>query len=394
MRFFLISGFILFMCQVLILGQSRADLEEQRKKTIEEIEYVDGMLKSTARERDQGLQSLRIIGNKVSLRESVLRGMNEEIQLLNHRISLNKLATDMMEEDLQTLKDDYSRSVVNSYRMSKANPDIVYILSARDFNQGYKRVRYLQQVTRYRRNESEIIKELMQEIKVTKERLEKDLEKVSDLQKRENQQKTLLQNEQRRQQRMVQSLGNKEKQLRKELEDKKRIARRIESEIARIVEEERQKALKSDLSPEQRLIGNNFQDNKGRLPWPVEKGIITARFGIHQHPVLKYVTEENKGIEITSKGKVVARSVFKGEVSAISVIAGANITVIIRHGNYLTVYSNLINVKVRKGDKVDTGQDVGEVYPDPQGDNNAVLKFMIFEDKTAMDPEKWIVNRQ
>jgi septal ring factor EnvC (AmiA/AmiB activator) len=391
-RILLISGFILFLFPAFSVGQSRSDLEEQRKRTIEEIDYVDGMLKSTERERNQGVQALRIIGNKVSLRESVLRGMNEEIRLINDRISLNKIAIDMMETDLKALKADYSRSVVNSYKFAKANPDIVYILSARDFNQGYKRVRYLQQITRYRRTETEVIRELMQEIGGTKERLEKDLERISELQQKETQQKVLLQNEQRRQQRMVQSLGNKEKQLRKELEDKKRIARRIEAEIARIIEEERVRALKSQLSPEQKLIGDNFQDNKGRLPWPVERGIITAHFGIHQHPVLKYVTEENKGIEISSKGKVTARSVFKGEVSAISVIAGANITVIIRHGNFLTVYSNLINVRVRKGDKVDTRQEVGEVYIDPQGDNNAVLKFMIFEDKTALDPEKWIVN--
>lgn len=380
------------MYHTTVSGQSRAELEEQRNRTIKEIGYVDEMLKSTEREKNQGLQALRIIGNKVSLRESVLRGMNEEIQLLSDRISLNKIALDMMETDLKTLKDDYSRSVVNSYKMAKANPDIVYILSAKDFNQGYKRIRYLQQVTRYRRSESDIIRELMQETEGTKERLENDLERVSELQQKETQQKMLLQDEHRRQQRMVQSLGNKEKQLRKELEDKKRIARRVEAEIARIIEEERLKALNSQLSQEQKLIGDNFQDNRGRLPWPVEKGIITAHFGIHQHPVLKYVTEENKGIEITSKGKVIARSVFKGEVSAISVIAGANITVIIRHGNFLTVYSNLINVKVRKGDKVETSQDVGEVYVDSQGDNNAVLKFMIFEDKTALDPEKWIVN--
>jgi septal ring factor EnvC (AmiA/AmiB activator) len=189
---------------------------------------------------------------------------------------------------------------------------------------------------------------------------------------------------------MIRSLGNKEKQLRKELEEKRRIAKRIDAEITRIIEEERKRALKSSMTPEQKLIGDSFQENKGRLPWPVERGIVTSHFGVHQHPVLKYVTEENKGIEITSNGKITARSVFKGEVSAISAISGANITVIIRHGNYLTVYSNLINVKVKKGDKVETKQEVGEVYADPRADNNCILKFMIFEQKNAMDPEQWI----
>lgn len=129
--------------------------------------------------------------------------------------------------------------------------------------------------------------------------------------------------------------------------------------------------------------------NKGRLPWPVEKGIITSHFGVHKHPVLKYVTENNYGIEITSSGKTIARSIFKGEVTAITAIAGANMTVIIRHGNYLSVYTNLINVKVKKGEKVGTKEEIGEVYQDASSNNNAVLKFMIFN-KNYVDPEDWI----
>ena len=390
MRYIIIICIIFSLSTGLSYAQTKAELEEQRQRTIEEISYVDGMLKSTEKEKNESIQALRIIGNKVNLRESVIRGMSEEIKLLGERIEINKIALDMMESDLNILKEDYARSVLNSYKSKKVNPDIVYILSARDFNQGYKRIKYLQQVTKYRRNESEIINELKKEIEGTKERLEGDLTRISELQHKELQQKELLKGEQNRQQRMVKSLGNKEKQLRKELDDKKRIAKRIEDEISRIIEEERKKALKSDLTPEQKLIGENFYENKGRLPWPVERGIVTSHFGVHQHPVLKYVTEENKGIEITSNGKVTARSVFKGEVSAISVIAGANITVIIRHGTYLTVYSNLVNVKVRKGDKVDTKQEVGEVYVDPKADNNSVLKFMIFEQKNALDPELWI----
>jgi len=189
---------------------------------------------------------------------------------------------------------------------------------------------------------------------------------------------------------MVQSLGSKEKQLQKELSEKRRIAKRIEEEIARIIEAERKRALKTEMTPEQKLVGENFSDNKGRLPWPVDRGIITAHFGVYNHPVLKYVKEENVGIEITSEGKVNARSVFKGEVSAISAISGANMTVIIRHGNYLSVYSNLINVKVKTGDKVEIKQVVGEVYSNPKIDNNCILKFMIFEQKNALDPEQWI----
>jgi len=390
MRFLLALNIILLINAAILSGQTKAELEEQRKKTLEEISYVDGMLQTTEKQKIEGMNALRMLGNKLYLRESVIRSMGEEINLLSDRIEINRIALDMMEDDLTVLKNDYQRAIINSYKSKKINPEIVYLLSAKDFNQGYKRLKYLQQVTKYRRNESEIIAELKEQIEGTKERLETDLTRISELQKTEVQQKDLLKNEQTRRQRIVRSLGSKQKQLQKELSEKKRIAKRIEEEIARVVEAERKRALKSEITPEQKLTGENFSDNKGRLPWPVEKGIITAHFGVYNHPVLKYVKEENVGIEITSVGKINARSVFKGEVSAISAITGANMTVIIRHGNYLTVYSNLVNVKVKTGDRVDVKQVVGEVYSDPRVDNSSVLKFMVFEQKNALDPELWI----
>jgi len=187
---------------------------------------------------------------------------------------------------------------------------------------------------------------------------------------------------------MVKSLTKKEIQLKKELDEKKRIAIKIESEIARIIEEERKKAIRADNTPEQKLIGENFVTNKGRLPWPVEKGIITSRFGIHKNAVLKYVEENNIDIEITSSGKISARAVFQGEVAGIFPISGANMTVMIRHGKYFSVYTNIINLKIKKGDKISTKQIIGDVYSDG---NNCVLKFMIFETNAKyLDPEDWI----
>ena len=372
-----------------VAAQTKTELEEKRTKTLEEIAYVDNMLKSTAEQRTAGINALKILGNKVTLRETVIRGMGEEIKLLNERIDLNKIAIDMMEGDLVTLKEDYSRAIVNSYKSKKSNPDIIYILSAKDFNQGYKRLKYLQQVTKYRRNEAEIIAELKEHIEETKKRLEEDLTRISDLKSTEEVQKGLLQGEQTRKQRMIKSLSSKEKQLKKELEDKKRIAKKLESEMARIIEEEKKRTKITELTPEQKLIGDNFNENKGRLPWPVERGIITNHFGMHQHPVLKYITENNFGIEITSSGKTVARSVFKGEITAIFAISGANMTVIVSHGKYRSVYNNLINVKVKKGDKVETKQELGEVFRDTGEESTCTMKFMIYEEK-YLDPEQWI----
>jgi septal ring factor EnvC (AmiA/AmiB activator) len=372
-----------------LFSQTKAELEEKRKKALEEISYVDNLLKTTEKQKSESMNAVKIIGKKLSLRESVILNMRQEIDLLNERIDLNTTAIDLMEGDLVMLKQDYARAVINSYKQKKGNPDIVYILSARDFNQGYKRIKYLQQVTKFRRRESEIILELKGQIETSKSKLLADLSKVSDLKSREELQKELLQNEQNKKQKMVKSLGSKGKVLQKELEEKKRIARKIEEEIARLIEEERKKAVKSVNTPEQKLIGDNFAVNKGKLPWPVERGVISSHFGVQNHPVLKYVTENNIGIEITSSEKTMARCVFQGEVALISAIKGANMTVIIRHGKYLSVYTNLINVKVKKGDKVVTKQELGEVYSDPGSNGNCVLKFMILETK-YLDPELWI----
>jgi murein hydrolase activator len=371
-------------------AQSKKELEEKRNKTLEEIVYVDNLLKSTEKEKSESINAIKIIGNKLTLRETVISGMRQEISLLNDRIDLNTIAIEMMERDLIVLKKDYARAVINSYRTQKSNPELVYILSAKDFNQGYKRLKYLQQVTKFRRRESEIIMELKSQIEFTKERLQNDLYKVSDLKSREEKQKNLLQNEQNKKQRMVKTLSNKEKQLRKDLEEKKRIAQNIEKEIAKVIEEERKKAIKSDATPEQKLIGENFIENKGRLPWPVEKGIITSHYGIYKNAILKYVEEKNIGIEITCSGKVAARSIFNGEIVQVAAIQGANMTVIIRHGKYFSVYTNIVNIKVKRGDKVNTKQEIGEVYSDPRENNNSILKFMITLENSFVDPEVWL----
>lgn len=382
----------IFSCLIFIKldAQSRADLEERRKKTIDEIAYVDNLLKSISKEKSESMKSLTIINKKLSLRENVLNGMKEEIALLNYRIELNNTALEMMENDLIDLREDYARAVVNSYRSTKGNPELVYILSAEDFNQGYKRLKYLQQITKFRRKEAETITELKGQIEMYRERLRSDLAKISDLKSKEEYQKDLIQKERNSKQSMIRTLSRKEKQLAKELEEKKRIAKKIENEITRLIAEEKKRAATVTISAEQRLIGDNFMDNKGRLPWPVEQGIVTSHFGIQKHPEFKYLTEDNIGIEITSSGKVTARAVFKGEVAKVFSIPGANMTVIVRHGKFLSVYANLVNVKVKAGDTVAVRQNIGDVFSDAK-DSNSVLKFMIFEnDKKYLDPESWL----
>ncbi len=391
MKIFIIV-FLGFLILPASFAQTRKELEDQRKKTLDEISYVDNLIKETTKEKSTGIDQLKIIGNKLALRENVISGMKEEINLLTERISFNTQSIDLMEKDLVSMKNDYAKTIVNLYKAKKGNPEVVYILSAKDFNQGYKRLKYLQQVNEFRHKETEIILELKEEIEKSKVKLEEDLANVSDLKSREEKQRGLLQGEQTKKKRLVNSFGNKEKQLKKELEQKRKIAQRIEKELAGIIEAERRKSKTTDLTPEQKIIGDNFADNKSRLPWPVEKGIVTSQFGIQKHPILEYVTEDNIGIEITSFGKTPVRSIFKGQIVGVFKITGANMGVMIRHGKYLSVYQNLATVKVKQGENVELKQEIGEVYMEENG-SKSTLKFMIFNEK-YLDPEDWISKKQ
>ena len=393
MKYLFLILFLAVWSASVLSGQSRSELEEMRKKNLQEIEYVDRLLKTTASQKTENVNELRVIGRKLNLREKLIDEYGQEINLLEYRIGLNALATEMLEQDLNELKKDYANSILSAYKATKGTPALAFILSAADFNQGYKRLKYIQQVAKYRRKESETIETLYTQLQGTKDRLEKDRKNVSDLKNKEVRQKQILRQEQDRKEKLVSNLSRKEKQLKQELDEKRRIARQIEKEIERLIEAERKKSETVPMSAEMKVIGESFGENRGRIPWPVDRGIITSHFGSHQHPVLKNVIEDNIGIEITSSGPTKAKSVFKGEVGGVFAISGANMAVIIRHGKYLTVYQNLVNVVVKAGDSVSLGQVIGDVYVDNGDGGNAELKFMVYEEKKKLDPEQWLTKK-
>jgi len=392
MRIF--TGILLFWITIVSNGQSLSELEARREKTMADIEYVDRMLRETSTEKAASLQGLNIVNSKLRLRENVISGIKEQIELLTTRIDLNEYAIVLMEEDLEILIKDYEKAILHAQRVSKGQPDFAYIFSARDINQGYKRLKYLQQVAKYRRREAELIIDIKGEIERNKLKQENDLEEIVSLKQKEEQQKGSLQKEQRQKRNILNRLSRKERQLRKELRDKRRIAQEVEKEIERVIEEERRKRESTELTPEEILNGDDFIKNKGLLPWPVERGVITSRFGIHDHPLLKGTKVDNIGVEITSSNKIKARSVFKGNVVSVFGISGGNMAVIVRHGQFLTVYQNLINVVVKPGDSIETKQVIGDVFSDNADSGKSIIKFMIYQEKNKKNPEDWLAKKR
>jgi len=209
------------------------------------------------------------------------------------------------------------------------------------------------------------------------------------------QERQKLQSEKQQQNSVVQKLQSQQRDLRNKLNQQRQVEQQLEREIQRIIEEEARKAGKTGqsgfaLTPEQKLVGANFEQNKRRLPWPVERGVITEQFGVHPHPVLKNVTVRNNGVNIATQPGSKARAVFNGEVSRVFGITGGNMAVIIRHGQYLSVYSNLVDVTVKKGDKVNIRQQIGTVFTDTSDGNKAILKFQIWQESQKLDPEEWL----
>jgi len=375
-----------------VTGQTRTELEQQRNEALKDIEYLDNMLEKTSVEKSESMNELNMIRRKLNLRENVIYGLMEEQELLEGRMELNKLAIDMMESDIDILIKEYEKAVKHAQKISKGNPELAYIMASKDINQGYKRMKYLQQVAKYRRREAEIILDLKNEVEENREKLEGDLIKISELKKTEERQKDNLNREQRRQRSIINQLSQKEKELKQELAKKRRIAEEIEKEIERIIEEERRRNEMNTLTPDEMIVGEDFSNNKGNLPWPVERGVITSQFGLHEHPVIKGAQINNIGIEITSGTKEVARAVFKGKVMSVFGITGGNMAVIIRHGKYLTVYQNLINVKVKPGDDVKTKEYIGDVYFEEN--EKSIIKFMVYEEKEKKNPEEWLAKKR
>ena len=192
-------------------------------------------------------------------------------------------------------------------------------------------------------------------------------------------------------------LKQKEKDLNRKLESQRKTELRLQQEIERVIADEAKKVNRKSsrekgfvLTTEEKVLSGDFSNNRGKFPWPVLRGLITDHFGEHPHPVLKYVVVRNAGVDITTQANAKARAIFKGEVTKVVAIPGGNIAVIIRHGNYLTVYSNLSEVFVKAGQQVEGKEEIGNIFTDKNDDNKTVLKFQLWRENTKLDPEEWL----
>jgi septal ring factor EnvC (AmiA/AmiB activator) len=390
----LVTGLLINILTVNIsYSQTKNELEEQKKKTLEEIEDATNLLKETQETRKENIGRIQIINRRISLRERMIESIEEETKLLDEEIDEKSRLVTQMEHDLETLKNEYAKLIIYSYKNRDKYDRIIFLFSADNFNQAYKRLRYIKQFVIFRRKQAEGIIKLEDEILSELKSLEEQREEKINLAEAKQRERSILQRELNQKNTLITRLKKKENELKKQIAEKKKISERIETEIAEIIASEAKRLKSTDLyktlTPEERLISNNFMENKGRLPWPTEKGVITEHFGTHPHPVLKGITINNNGVDIVTVPGAEARAMFEGTISTIFSILGGNSAVIIRHGNYLTVYQGLVNLKVKKGDNVKVKQPLGTIYTDKET-NITMLHIEIWKELQKQNPEEWL----
>lgn len=393
MKILLVSVFIILSS--ISFGQSISDLQKKKQDAANEIEYTTRLLKEVQKSERSSLSRLQLLSNKINQRKTIISSINSEITVYQEFINNNSMVIEMLNSDIEEIKTEYAELIRSAYRNRNAYDNILFLLSAENVNQAYRRLIYLKRYTVYRENQAEIISaiQLVLDEKIIELEQQKVINKqlINETQKETKQ----LSKEKLQQNSEYKKLQNQQRKLRQKLKQQQRVEQQLEREIQRIIEEEARKSRESGgsgfaLTPEQKLVGDNFAQNKRKLPWPVERGIIIEHFGIHQHPVLTNVQIKNNGINIATEIGSKVRAVFNGEVSRVFGISGGNTAVIIRHGKYLSVYSNLSEVVVKKGDKVSVKQNIGTVYFDKDDGSKSVLKFQIWHESQKLNPEDWI----
>jgi septal ring factor EnvC (AmiA/AmiB activator) len=380
-------------------GQSLEELRRKKEKTNEQIKYTTKLLEEAKKSEKQTLNKYKILNKQIELRTNLITGINSEVVVLADFIDQNAWLVSSLNSDLEGLKKEYANMIVFAQRNQTNYSKLLFVLSSNSFNQAYKRLMYLRQYTEYRKRQAELIQWIRDLIQVKVGRLQQQRTEKETLLQSKKREANQLNNEKKQQGQFLTTLQQKQKEFKKKLREQQAIEAQLSNEIQKIIEEEVQKSKKKaretgktsyEMTPEEKLASGQFEQNKRRLPWPVERGVITDHFGVHEHPVLKNIQVKNNGVDISTAQGTLARSVFAGEVSKVFMVSGGNYAVIIRHGKYLTVYSNLVKVQVKSGDKVSFKQSLGTISTDSEDDNKTVLKFQIWKENVKQNPEDWI----
>lgn len=378
-------------------AQSRQELEKQRLQLQKEIKEINNLLFKSQKKEKTLLSDLSDLTNRIGVRTKLINTINEETKQLSKEIEENEEEVALLTARLENLKKDYAKMVVQSYKSKTKNSRLMFLLSSDNFLQAYKRLEYIKQYADYQARQGEEIKLETIKLKNLNDYLVKTREEKEILIAENQKEKDSIKQEKESREGLVRSVKKQEKKYIAEINKKQRAEREIDRKIEKLIAEaiassKKEGGLKSSgfaLTPEAKELEKDFISNKGKLPSPVERGVVVRRFGKQSHPTLKGITIESNGIFYATEKNANARVIFDGKVLAIQVLPGKKKAVLVQHGNYISVYKNLDNVTVQKGDLVSTKQQLGKIHTD-KTTGKTILAFVLFKEIHRQNPEEWV----
>ena len=389
---------LLMLVPVLALAQDKkAALEAQKKRLQQEIVQINTLIKTSAKKRADVLTQVETVQLKMDRQDALIRLTNLQINRLNQEINLNLRNIEKLRAELMVLKKDYSEMVISARKNKSTQNRLMFLLSSESFWQAYKRMVYMKQYTAYRKKQGEQIAaktKALQEYTTSLVSQRKDKKELIE-ENREAQKK--LDSIRKRHNKLVLDLKKRERNYTAQIKKKQKQQQIIDKEIARLIRvaiaaSNKKAGTKTGnfvLTPEAKVLAANFVSNKGRLPWPVEKGIVTQQFGTQRHPIVRTTTIKSNGVTISVPAGTTTRSVFEGKVLNIVQFKGSNPIVLVQHGNYITTYKNLSKVYVKKGDRLTAKQVIGEVFTN-KDTGKTTLQFSLFQNTSPQNPALWL----
>jgi septal ring factor EnvC (AmiA/AmiB activator) len=415
-------GFLSLLIPFSGLAQSRRELEKKRKKVQEEIQYTRGILQKTSAQKSATLHKIGAINRIIDQQAEAIKDLNIELSEADKEIDIQNETLEELKASYQSERLKLRKTVLKAYKGRKSANQLAFVFAASSFRQAVRRMYYLSRLSDYRKQQIGLLESKAAEVKNGLETLEEVRQEKNGILLAEKQEKQQLESDKQQKTKLVQSLAGKEAELRKKIKQNEKAVAKLNSAISAMIAREIAAAKKRAreqtgrdntsrtaaspkssggkasrtsgtilLTPEARLISDNFESGKGSLPWPVERGYISQYFGVHTHPDLAGITLVNNGVDITTSGGSTARAVFKGTVSAILEIPGQEKAVLLNHGEYYTVYSRLSQVYVSRGQQVESKQALGTVWTDDE--SKTILQFQLWQGQSKLNPAGWLTSR-
>ncbi|GGB77768.1 peptidase M23 [Flavobacterium suaedae] len=388
----------------------KKQLEQKRAAILKEIQIYRGLLSKENKKEKSVLAQIADNEAKIALSEKLINNTKKQAKILEDEIYTNQLKINKLNRELKVLKEDYAEMLVKAYKSRSQQSRIMFILSSDNFLQAYKRMQYMKQYANYRKMQAEEIRAKKTELEALQEKLNAQKKEKEQLIAENLKVKKELEEEKKEQEKLIAVIKKDKGKYTADIKKKQQEAKEIDRQIDKIIKEAIAKANKKAasenkestsrgsgvtaapnkivLTKEAKLVADSFKANKGKLPWPVEKGYMSMGYGTQPHPVYSHLEIHHSWIEITTEENANVRAIFKGTVLDVQIIAGTK-SILVLHGDYISIYHNLSNVFVNIGDEVSLKQNIGTVYTNPNT-GKTILKFMISQNTTRLNPQSWI----